>query len=65
LAIPQVDKKHNAMTSTDYEVSRLVLVKSTLESDITMTRDSIDIVLKSLEKYKSQNSQLKDEKNQL
>ncbi|KAH9313378.1 hypothetical protein KI387_028413, partial [Taxus chinensis] len=65
LAIPQVDKEHDVMTSVDYEVSRLGLGRSTLESDMVMARDSIDIMLKRLEKYKSQNSQLKAEKNQL
>ncbi|KAH9331795.1 hypothetical protein KI387_003903, partial [Taxus chinensis] len=65
LAIPQVDKERDAMTSADYEVSRLGLGKSTLESDMVMAQDSMDIVLKRLEKYKSQNSQLKAKKNQL
>ncbi|KAH9316147.1 hypothetical protein KI387_024774, partial [Taxus chinensis] len=41
------------------------LEESTLESDMALARDSIDIVLKRLEKYKSQNSQLKAEKHQL
>ncbi|KAH9295033.1 hypothetical protein KI387_038621, partial [Taxus chinensis] len=65
LAIPRVDKERNAMTPADYEVSRLGLGRSTLESDMAMARDSIDIVLKRLEKYKSQNSRLKAEKSQL
>ncbi|KAH9326634.1 hypothetical protein KI387_006812, partial [Taxus chinensis] len=65
LTIPQVDKERDAMTPADYEVSRIGLGRSTLESDMAMARDSIDIVLKRLEKYKSQNSQLKAKKNQL
>ncbi|KAH9321116.1 hypothetical protein KI387_015755, partial [Taxus chinensis] len=65
LAIPQVDKERDAMTPADYEVSRLGLGRSTLESDMAMDQDSIDIVLKRLEKYNSQKSQLKAEKNQL
>ncbi|KAH9323145.1 hypothetical protein KI387_017784, partial [Taxus chinensis] len=64
LAIPQVDKERDAMTPADYEVSRLGLGRSTLKSDME-ARDSIDIVLKRLEKYKSQNSQLTAENNQL
>ncbi|KAH9306609.1 hypothetical protein KI387_011013 [Taxus chinensis] len=65
LSIPQVEKEHNAMTSTNYKVSRLGLGKSTLESDMEMARDSMDIVLRRLAKYKYQNSQLKAKKNQL
>ncbi|KAH9308288.1 hypothetical protein KI387_036199, partial [Taxus chinensis] len=64
LAIPQVDKERDAMTPVDYEVSRLGLGRSTLESEMAMDKDLIDIVLKILEKYKSQNSQLKAKKNQ-
>ncbi|KAH9298616.1 hypothetical protein KI387_030298, partial [Taxus chinensis] len=65
LSIPQVEKERNAMTPADYEVSRLGLGRSTLECDMAMARDSIDSMLKRLEKYKSQNTQLKAEKNQL
>ncbi|KAH9297857.1 hypothetical protein KI387_029539, partial [Taxus chinensis] len=64
LAIPQVNKERDAMMSADYEVSRLGLGRSTLESDMTMAQNLIDIVLKILKKYKSQNSRLKAEKNQ-
>ncbi|KAH9319344.1 hypothetical protein KI387_021113, partial [Taxus chinensis] len=65
LTIPQVDKEHDSMTPIDNEVSILGLGRSTLESDMAMARDSINIMLKRLEKYKSQNSHLKAKKNQL
>ncbi|KAH9321649.1 hypothetical protein KI387_016288, partial [Taxus chinensis] len=65
LVIPQVDKERDAITSIDYEVSRLGLGKSTSESNMEMPRDSMDVVLKRLEKYKSQNSQLKAEKKSI
>ncbi|KAH9308291.1 hypothetical protein KI387_036202, partial [Taxus chinensis] len=43
LAIPKIDKERDAMKSVDYEVSRLGLGRSTLESDMAMDQDSIDI----------------------
>ncbi|KAH9326060.1 hypothetical protein KI387_006238 [Taxus chinensis] len=58
------DIENNVNVASDSKLL-LGIGKSTLESDMVMAQDSMDILLKRLEKYKSQNSQLKAEKNQL
>ncbi|KAH9329237.1 hypothetical protein KI387_001345, partial [Taxus chinensis] len=63
IAVPTTEKDHGDTTVVDYQVSKIALSKTTFESDV-MAKDSMNNVLKRLERYKSQISQL-EEKNQL